>query len=69
MLFYLQLINSLKRLELKLRDGRVGESSQIGAIRLIDNRYSYATRSATVADRSISNVLLLLGRELDIVQP
>ena len=42
-------------------------SSQAATIRLIDNRHSYATRSTTVADRAISNVLVL-GWDLNIVQ-
>jgi hypothetical protein len=34
----------------------------------MDKRHSYATRSTTVADRAISNVIVV-GRELNIVQP
>ena len=47
---------------------RTIESSQAASIRLIDKRHSYATRSMTVADRAISNVLVL-DRELNVVQP
>ncbi len=46
---------------------RFGESSEAATIRLIDKRHSYATRFMIVADRVISNVLVL-GRELDVVQ-
>ena len=45
---------------------RFGESSQAAAIRLIDKRHSYATRSMTIANRAISNVLDM-GGELNIV--
>jgi len=40
---------------------RSRESSQAETIRLIDKRHSYATRSMTVANRAISNVLGLVG--------
>jgi len=43
------------------------ESSQAATIRLIDERHSYATRSMTVANCAISNVLVL-ARELNDVQ-
>jgi len=47
---------------------RAGESSQAATIRLMDKRHSYATRSTTVEDRAIPNVIVV-GRELTIVQP
>jgi len=46
---------------------RYGESSQAASIRSIDKRHSYATRSMTVANGGISNVLGL-GGELNIIQ-
>ena len=45
---------------------RTRETSRAGAIRLIDKRLLYATRSTTVADRAISNVLVF--RELNVAQ-
>ncbi len=45
---------------------RARESSKAGTIRLVDKRHSYATQSTTVADRSISNVIVS-ERELNIV--
>ena len=46
---------------------RAVQNSQAASIRLMDKRNSYATRSTTIADRAISNELVL-GRELNIVQ-
>ena len=45
---------------------RTGESSQAVDIRLINKRHSCATRSMPVANRAISNVLVL-GRALNVV--
>jgi hypothetical protein len=57
-----------KRLERVEAKRRTGGDSQAEAIQLIDKRHSYATRRMTVADRAILNVLIL-GRELNVVQP
>jgi hypothetical protein len=44
-------------------DRRTGKSSQAAAIRLIDKRHCYVTRSSTVADRVVPTNVLVLGRE------
>ena len=59
-----QKYNKASRLEV---ERRIGESLQACSNRLIDKRHCYATRSATVADRVASSVLVL-GKETHVAE-